>query len=280
MARLIINADDFGLTFGVNRAVRELAQERAISSATLMACGKAFDDAVAVAQHASTLGVGCHIVLVDGTPTSPENAIASLLSAGSSFRSSLARFTAAAQSRRINPAHIQIEATAQIRKLQAAGIRVTHVDTHKHTHMFPSVTGAVLAAAHACGVRAIRNPFEPPWCSRLAGGVMRTATVNLLRRTFGPAFLAQPLIASGEIKTTDGAIGVSATGSLNRKSLKLILNAIPEGTWELVTHPGYRDADLDAANTSLLDQRKEELDALLLEAKRSDHQIITFADLV
>lgn len=282
MARLILNADDFGLTQGVNRAIAELAQQQALTSATLMACGKAFDDAVSIALQTPSLGVGCHVVLIDGQATAPAADVASLLQNVSPlplFRISLARFGAAAQGGRIQPGHIEAEAKAQIRKLQSAGIRVTHVDTHKHTHMFPSVTGAVLNAAYACGVRAVRNPFEPAWCAAIAGSATRKATVNLLRRTFEPFFRAHPLITSGRIATTDGSLGVSATGSLNRESLKRILGVLPEGTWELVTHPGYRDADLDAANTRLLDERNEEREALLAEVKASGHTLINFADL-
>src|ERR1700729_307855 len=69
--RLILNADDFGLTAGINRAIGELHAAGALTSATLMANGPAFDDAVRVASAHPTLGVGCHVVLTDGAPVSP-----------------------------------------------------------------------------------------------------------------------------------------------------------------------------------------------------------------
>lgn len=279
MARLIINADDFGLTKGVNRAIGELAHQRALTSATLMACGAAFSDAASIASNTPTLSVGCHIVLVDGLATAPPREISSLvLGNPPRFRTSLARFAASVQSGKIDPAHIETEATAQIRKLQSAGIHVTHVDTHKHTHLFPAVTGAVLRAAATCGIGAIRNPFEPHWCTRIGGGFIRQTEVALLRR-FEHSFRAQSLIKSREIKTTDGSLGVSLTGTLDRKMLSKILNAIPEGTWELVTHPGYRDSALDQAGTRLLDSRETERTALLEVIKESKHDLISFADL-
>src|ERR1700712_5771822 len=92
-SRLIINADDFGLTPGINRAVEELHQAGVLSSATLMATGLAFEDAVAIARRNPSLGVGCHLVFVDGLPISHPETVPSLLCAdGKSFRSSLADF--------------------------------------------------------------------------------------------------------------------------------------------------------------------------------------------
>src|SRR6187402_3067319 len=164
LPRLILNADDFGLTPGVNRAVEELHQANALTSATLMACGPAFDDAVRIAHENPSLGVGCHIVLLDGTPTAPAHEVPTLLEPGTNhLRSSLVGFMLALYTGRISTAEIEREAIAQIRKLQSVGIQPTHIDTHKHTHIFPRVTSAVLRAAVACGVKAIRNPIEPAW---------------------------------------------------------------------------------------------------------------------
>ena len=164
MRRLIINADDFGLTAGVNRAIVEAHERGVVSSATLMANGQAFDEAVKLAGSRPRLGVGCHIVLVDGTPLVRDAATRTLLDGGSAgaprFREGIARFAALALLGRLAPDEIEAEATAQIRKLQSAGIAVTHLDSHKHTHMFPQVFRPLLRAAKACGVTAIRNPFE------------------------------------------------------------------------------------------------------------------------
>src|SRR6478609_7503566 len=106
-ARLILNADDFGLTRGVNRAVRELAAAGALTSATLMASGPAFDDAIAVARAHPQLGIGCHIVLVDGTPVSPPESIPSLLGSDRRyFRPTLRSFLTALLTARIRAEEI------------------------------------------------------------------------------------------------------------------------------------------------------------------------------
>ncbi len=217
MARqLIVNADDFGLTRGINNAILELHAAGALTSATLMATGPAFDHAVDLARTAPQLGVGCHIVLTDGVPVLPPHQIPSLIGEdGHSFRPSLNNFLVAALRGRIRADDIEREAIAQIRRLQQAGIHVTHLDTHKHTHVLPQIAGPLLQAAEATGVRAIRNPFESMWSLRL-GYTQPTRLLSVaVTRLFRSRFLAQPAIRSGRVRTSDGTIGISATGQLN-----------------------------------------------------------------
>jgi len=265
--RLIINADDFGLTPGINRAIAELHQAGALTSTTLMATGPAFDDAVVMARANPTLGVGCHIVLTDGAPVSSPQTIPTLLGPdGKSFRPSLIDFVQALLRGKISEDDIQRETLAQIQKLQHAGINVTHVDTHKHTHLFPAVARSLLKIAERCSVGAIRHPFEQSWSLALGhGNRIRRLQVKLLGglKTW---FERQPQLRSAHVLTTDGTIGISATGDLYGQTLHEILHAMPtEGTFELVCHPGYNDSDLDAIVTRLRDHRDVERNALLAE---------------
>lgn len=261
--RLIVNADDFGLTPGVNRAIAQLHAAGALTSATLMANAHAFDDAVDLAHTHPSLGVGCHIVLVDGIPVSDPLMIPTLLGPdGRSFRHSLADFALAVLRGAVRPEEIAREALAQITKLQRAGITVTHADTHKHTHILMRVAAPLLSALQQTSVPAIRNPFEPRWSAALSTAGRRSLLVRALepqRRRFHRL----PAIASGRILTTHGTLGISATGDLNRSSLTAILDAMPDGLWELVCHPGYNDSDLDAITTRLRAHREIEVDALL-----------------
>lgn len=264
-ARLIINADDFGLTRGINRAIAELHAAGAVTSATLMATGPAFDDAITVAHTHPTLGVGCHIVLTDGTPAAPPYLIPSLLGPdGKTFRPKLSSFLLALARGYISESDIYTESLAQIHKLQQAGIRITHLDTHKHTHIWPAVARPLLRAAEATGIPAVRNPFEQPWSLSLGTGTLsRTLQIRLIHR-LRPRFLALPQIASGTVSTTDGTIGISATGNLNPTTLSTLLTNLPtSGTFELCCHPGYNDADLDTITTRLRTHRDTERQALL-----------------
>jgi predicted glycoside hydrolase/deacetylase ChbG (UPF0249 family) len=261
---LIINADDFGLTRGINRAILELHQAGAVTSATLMANGPAFDDAVSIALANPTLGVGCHIVLTDGTPLSHPERIPTLLGAdGKNFRPSLIDFLLAVLLGKVNEDEIAIEALAQIQQLQRSGIDVTHIDTHKHTHILPGVARPLLYACERTGVSAIRNPFEESWSLALgASDPLRRFQVRLVH-PLRKRFEALPQIREQCVVTTNGTIGISATGRLDRPMLDAILAVMPPGLWELVCHPGYNDRDLDAVTTRLRVTREIERNALL-----------------
>ena len=264
-SRLIINADDFGLTPGINRSIAELHHAGVLTSATLMATGPAFDDAVAIAHATPTLGVGCHIVLTDGVPASSPESIPSLLGPdGKTFRPSLLDFVQALLRGRIREADIEREAQAQIDKLHRAGITITHADTHKHSHLFPAVTRPLLRVLERNGINAIRNPFEPAFTQRLAhADFKRRFQINLLNR-LRPAFERHPQFGNRSVLTPDGTLGVSATGNLNPSTLSEILSAMPSnGTFELVCHPGYNDRDLDQVATRLRAHREIEMQALL-----------------
>ena len=260
-ARLILNADDFGLTRGVNRAVQELHTEGVLSSATLMANGTAFDDAVAIAKKLPALGVGCHVVLVDGTPVSPPESIPSLLGRnGKQFRASLLDFAQALLLGSISEDEIEREALAQIEKLKLAGINITHLDTHKHTHMFPGVARPLLRMMSTASIHAIRNPFEQTWSMRVSNAPATRRVQQQLVNRFAPGFMK----ASARAIRPDAAVGVAATGTLDRATLEALLTQLPmDGVYELVCHPGYNDAALDAVTTRLRGSREVEREALL-----------------
>ena len=271
MRRLIVNADDFGFTAGVNRAIVEAHTRGIVTSSTLMANGRAFDDAVRLAKTVPGLSVGCHVVLIDGEPVLAAEQLPSITSAGARFGSALKSFAARALAGRMNPQEIEAEAGAQIHKIQATGIRVTHVDTHKHTHLFPAVLRPLLRAARTCGVRAIRNPFGPrrPLKSgellKRPGLWTRYAEVRVLRvlaSRFRDAAKREGLISP------DGTLGIEVTGALDEKLFRAIAAAIPEGTWEFVCHPGYNDNDLQSANTRLRESREIELRVLTMPEAR------------
>jgi predicted glycoside hydrolase/deacetylase ChbG (UPF0249 family) len=262
VTRLILNADDFGLTPGVNQSVVELHHAGALTSATLMATAQRFAPAAAEAIDHPTLGVGCHVVLVDGRPVLPRTDIPTLSLPSGELRLTLGVFVRDLLKGSIPEAEIEAEATAQIRLLQAAGVRVTHLDTHKHTHMFSRVLRPLLRAARFCGVPAIRNPFEPGWA------IDATAHAPLLRRWQVRLLATQrrqfvKLVRDSGMATTDGAVGVLATGTLDSDTLRQLLTVMPEGTWELVCHPGYFDSALEGERTRLRESRGVEHAALL-----------------
>ncbi|HMK23356.1 MAG TPA: ChbG/HpnK family deacetylase, partial [Terriglobales bacterium] len=159
-----------------------------------------------------------------------------------------------------------------IRKLQAAGIEVSHVDTHKHTHIFPAVLAGVLRAARTCGVKAIRNPFEVIAANyvRLQSGMWkRHAQVRTLN---GLAGLFRRAVAKAGLRTPDGTLGIVATGHLNPGILDAIAEHMPDGTWEFVCHPGYVDPELASIRTRLRESREQELAVLTAPGTRKTLQ--------
>ena len=280
MSRLIVNADDFGLTRGVNRAIVELHQAGVLTSATLMAKAGATDEAIALAQANPRLGVGCHVVLVDGEPVLPPDKVPSLVDSKTGcFPHKLTTFLRRLFMGRIRAAEIEAEAAAQIASLQARGVRLTHIDTHKHSHMFPPVLRPVLRAARAAGIRAVRNPFEPEWAVHASprASIVRSAEVYALRK-FGPYF--RRVLSEEGFSTTDGTIAVAATGVVNADTVRSLLQKLPPGAWELVTHPGYSDADLDKVRTRLRASRDIERNALQVIAEFPGVDLVSFAGLI
>jgi len=284
--RLIVNADDFGLTLGVNRAIIEAHSTGVVSSATLMANATGFDDAVQLARAAPNLSVGCHIVLIDGAPLCDSRKVPTLTGGiDSQFEKSIGAFAFRAMCGKIKPGEIQMEAAAQIRRLQAAGIEISHIDTHKHTHIFPQVLSPLLRAAKACGVAAIRNPFGRVAFSGLA-------TRPKLWKRYGQLMLLNPFarrflqcVQAERITTPDGCFGIAATGVLDETLFHSILENLPDGTWEFVTHPGYNDSDLDRVATRLRQSRETELRLLTSPGVREDlarHgiELISYRDLL
>jgi len=280
VGRLIINADDFGLTAGVNRAVAELHAAGVLTSATLMARAGATSEAIEIALATPTLGIGCHVVLVDGDPVLPPSQIPTLVDPNTGcFPAKLTTFLSRLFTGRIAAAEIQAEASAQIRLLMSKGLGCTHIDTHKHTHMFPPVLRPVLRAARVAGIRAVRNPFEPAWAVRATAGAAwaRCFEVNLLRKLESRC---GPIIAEEGFATTAGTIAVVGTGVLDAAAVRSLLTAMPEGTWELVTHPGYNDADLERVRTRLRASRDIEREALRAIKEFPHIELTSYAGLV
>jgi len=284
--RLIINADDFGLTRGVNRAIAESHTHGVVTSATLMANSRAFDEAVMLARSSDRWSIGCHVVLVDGEPLIDPARLSSLVQSGDSdrFRDGLGMLALRSLLGRVDPDQVEAETTAQIRKLQSSKIEVSHLDTHKHTHMFPRVLEGILRAARTCGVRAMRNPFE----SFAADFVhtrkdlwKRYVQVRTLRHLAGPFHKAAK---KAGMRTPDGTLGIVVTGHLDPQLFQGIAENMPEGTWEFVCHPGYVDDDLRAISTRLRESRVEELTLLTSPKTREalasrDVELISYRDL-
>ena len=240
MKHLVVNADDFGFTRDVNAGIVAAHRQGILTATTLMATGAAFDDAVRLALENPALDIGCHLVLV-GSP---------------GFPPTVARLAQALAQRRIR---VYDELAAQVRRIIDAGIRPTHLDTHKHTHLLPPVLNAVARISEEFGIRWVRRPFDLPmsangvsWPKRAAASGMR-----LMRARF------HRVLDRHHCRTTDHFAGFQITGNYDAAELARLIRQLPDGSTEFMCHPGFCDDELRAAYTRLKESRRRELDALI-----------------
>jgi hopanoid biosynthesis associated protein HpnK len=252
--QLVVNADDFGFTHDVNRGIIEAHRQGILTATTLMATGDAFDDAVRLARENPTLDVGAHLVLVGGRP---------LAAAPGAWPSSIPQLLAAIAARRIR---IYDELVAQVRRILDAGIRLTHLDTHKHTHLAPPVLDAVARIGEEFGIPWVRRPFDLPITAARGGAPWARRASSRGLGLVSSRF--ERVLARRHCRTTDHFAGFQITGRFRTRELVALLQALPEGTTELMCHPGRLTGELRAARTRLKESREEELAALIAPETR------------
>jgi hopanoid biosynthesis associated protein HpnK len=265
--QLIVNADDFGLTEGVNQGIVHAHNEGIVTSATLMANGAAFDSAVSLSRRAPYLGIGVHLNLTAGQPVTPGRMVPSLVDRHGRLHWSPGRLLQALVAGQVSLLEIEIELRRQIAKVCKTGIRPTHLDGHKHMHLLPGVSDILIRLAVEFSIPAIRCPREvaPDLSALLRGAHSQTAVarqfvvaraVSVFARRFG-----QKLAKAGLLFATR-FYGLSQTGFLDVKDVLDIMATLPEGVSELMCHPGRLDDDLVKSGTRLLVQREIEIGAL------------------
>ena len=291
MKQLIVNADDFGMAPGVNRAIVEAHHTGIVTSTSLLANAVAFEEAAALASANPTLAVGVHLNLTEGRPLSHPAKLGALVTASGDFHGNPEALFFRMVTGRIALDAVEREYHAQIERVLSAGIRPTHLDGHQHVHMWPAVfalTARLSAEYGMAGVRASRErrvDFPGLWRRNagLRGKILLQAGVGL-----GLAFLAvasRAALAAAGVTAPDYFYGVSSTGYLDRDTLADVLRDVPEGVSELMCHPGYVDAALECVSTRLLRQRETEFQAVAapearILAARLGIQLVTYRALV
>jgi hopanoid biosynthesis associated protein HpnK len=283
---LILNADDFGMTRGVNEGIVRSHREGILTSTTLMATGAAFDDAVAAAKATPTLGVGCHLVLTGGVAISPPKEIPSLVDSDGRLPRTLGDFLKRLTFGKIRAREVEIELRAQIEKIRGAGIEPTHCDTHKHTHAHPAVMEVLAGLLREMRIPRVRMPVEDlgdAWSSSqgLPGIPKRLASAAAVRVVAGGF---RNTVRRYGLHTPDRFLGLAATGELGPGLLRRLLDRVQEGSTEIMVHPGVRDAELERSGSRLQVERQHEMDGLLApEVRRAVYQqgfrLITYREL-
>jgi chitin disaccharide deacetylase len=209
--------------------------------------------------------VGCHLVLVGGRSVAPPEQVLSLVDDGGLLPQTLPKFVAKVSAGLIRPRHIERELRAQIEKIRGAGIKPSHLDTHKHTHAHPRVMRALAHVARDMGISRIRNPFESirdAWTTtRSDGGNSAQLLAAAAAQISAPSFAN--ISRKYGLQSPEHFLGVAMTGQMTTAVVRRMIDTLPEGTTEMMFHPGIYGADLIASGSRLQKQRQTELETLL-----------------
>jgi predicted glycoside hydrolase/deacetylase ChbG (UPF0249 family) len=252
----------------VNRGIAEAHRNGIVTSATLLANGAAFDSAVELLKVTPALGVGVHLNLSDGKPVSPPETVPSIVNERGEFAGGPEALLLRIARRNLRLKDVETEWESQIKKVRNAGIQPTHLDGHKHVHMLPGMFEIVLRLAKRNAIPAVRISHESS-SLRAALSIGEKQNVPLVMKQGVQARVlkllardARALAEAAGIASTDYFCGIAQTGELTIEGMKCLLQNLPEGTTEMMCHPGFMDKELEESATRLQDSRELEVEIL------------------
>lgn len=234
---IIINADDFGRHAEINRAVEEGLVHGCLRSATVMPGGAAFAGAIDIARRHEELGLGVHFTLVDGHPILPPEEIPSLVGSEGDFLPDHTALLKRYLKGSINLEEVWRELAAQLQKVEATGIPISHVDSHQHMHTLPGIIDIVLDLAARAGIRAVRTPRTPLFAGAFGG-------LGQLVGRLGLSTLARLAACKAHrrgLLTPDNFAGIVAGEAVSEGELLHLIAHLPQGTTEVMMHPGMKN---------------------------------------
>jgi len=235
---LVVNADDFGLTKGVNRGIIKSFKEGVVTSASLLSVGRYFDNAVELAKVNSGLDIGIHLCLTEERPVLKKEDIPSLVDKDGCFLKSRWNFIFRYSLGKIDYAEVEKEFDAQMRKILEKGLCITHIDSHGHIHMLPGVLAVVIKLAKKYNIKIIRYPGEKISFYNIKWHrYIKFCFLDLL------CFLAKFNPEYRDFIRTDYFFGFMNSGQLYTWDIKKTLSVFKRGIAELICHPGEYDEE-------------------------------------
>jgi len=255
--RLVVTADDFGADLAVNEAVERAHVDGILTAASLMVTGAAAEDSVKRARRLPTLGVGLHLVLVEGRPALPPNEVPDLVDAQGHFRTNMVRAGIDIFFRPTVRRQLAAEIAAQFAAFAATGLRLDHVNAHKHFHLHPTIAGLILEIGPRYGMKAVRAPVEP---AVIIGAIepRRNGGIDWIANSY--ARTAQARLRRAGMLVPDQLFGLAWSGALTQARLAALLERLPPGLSEIYCHPAIRD---DFPGHAPGYRYRDDLDALL-----------------
>jgi chitin disaccharide deacetylase len=232
--RLIVTADDFGAAIEVNEAVERAHRNGILSAASLMVAGAAAGDAVSRAKSMPALRVGLHLVLVEGKPVLPQGAVPDLVDASGNFRTDMARAGAAMFFLPKVRAQLAAEIEAQFAAFEATGLKLDHVNAHKHFHLHPTIASLIVKIGKKHRVKGARVPLEP---QDVLGRIEDHKASGVVALTAPFARALRGRFAKAGITAPDAVFGLAWSGAMTQARLAGLIAHLPEGLSEIYTHP-------------------------------------------
>ena len=277
--KLIVHADDFGLSEAINDGILQAHTEGIVTSASLMPTGGAFCHAVDLASVTPSLDVGIHLTLVEETPVSPPQSIPSLVNDYGRFHPHASDFLRRYLRGKISLHEVRHELESQVRKVKDSGLQVSHLDSHQHLHALPGIWDIVQSLAAQFDIAAVRYPRESVHPYMWSDYSRWPRLVQLVALNF---FCA--LVNRRNTTSPDHFVGFFYGGHLSREHLETVIRHLPRaGVREMMCHPGFA---VGAEGYSHWQYRwREELDALTdpkVKALVREQliELVTYKDLV
>ncbi|MCC7367481.1 MAG: ChbG/HpnK family deacetylase [Chloroflexi bacterium] len=256
--QLIVNADDFGISRGVNRGIVEAHRHGLVTSASLMANLPSAEDALTRATTCPDLGLGLHLTLTAGRPLSRPDQVPTLVDADGGFFL-LGVLLTRLSTGRVSTDELRRELTLQVEWALQRGVQPDHLDAHHHVHIHPRVAPVVIALAREHGIGWVRSPVEGGPSPALLAQAPRDAVRTVAISTFG--MLTRVLVRQAGLRSTRHFRGIGMGMGFDEAVLLRALDDLPTGLTELMTHPGHPDDEL-VRLTSFSEGRDRELAAL------------------
>jgi len=256
--RVIVTADDFGLSVAVNEAIEQAARYGILTCTSLMVGEKAMADALGRARGLPALRVGLHVVVADGWPVLPVSAIPGLCDRRGRLDGRLTRAGFRFFFSRKVARQLEAEIRAQFAAFAETGLMLDHVNAHKHMHLHPTVLGMILRIGREYGMRAVRLPYEPSVGAR--SGAERFARLAGLLVTGPWVRFMRWRLDSAHVHHNDWVLGLGRSGAMDEETVLGLLENLPDGTTEMYFHPAMED---DASARSLGYRQQAEFMALM-----------------